>query len=351
MALFGEKKLVAIDIGTSSIKLAEVETSRRGPILKRFSMYPLSPGLVQGGEIIDAATVAGCIQTLVKQSRVKTKLASTGLWGGSVIVKKISMPKMEPALVAEQIKWEAEQYIPFDINEISLEHHILENRSSASESMEVLLVAAKQDFVFRSVEAVESAGLTCSVLDVSAFALANCFEANYGQLDGTIALLNIGAAVTNLIVLDRGEVIFCRDIAVGGGAYTAEIAKVMGVSATEADSLKISASLGQEVPSDVNNIIASTSEQVAEEIRNSFEFYTATAAGSAIQRLYVSGGSIFIPGLIEQLSKSIGAPYEVFDPFLKMTYDTKAFTADYISQIKAISPIAIGLAMRKPNEK
>lgn len=349
--LFGEKKLVAIDIGTSSIKLAEVEASRRGPVLKKFAVYPLSPGLVVGGEINDAATVAGCISTLVKQNKVRTKFASTGLWGGSVIVKKISMPKMEPALVAEQVKWEAEQYIPFDINEISLEHYILQNRSASSESMEVLLVAAKQDFVFRSVEAVESAGLTCAVLDVSAFALANCFEANYGRLDGTVALLNIGAAVTNLVVLDKGEIIFCRDIQIGGNAYTTEIAKAMSVSVTEADSLKISASLGQEAPAEVNNLIAASSEQVVEEIRNSFEFYTATAAGAAIQRLYVSGGSIFIPGLIEQLSKSVSAPYEVFDPFLKITFDTKNFTADYISQIKAISPIAMGLAMRKPNEK
>lgn len=347
---FGDKKLVAIDIGTTSIKLAEVEFARRGPILKRFAIYPLNPGLVFGGEIADAATVASCITTLVKTNKVKTKLAATGLWGGGVIVKKISMPKMESNLVSEQIRWEAEQYIPFDINEISLEHHILQNRPT-TESLEVLLVAAKQDFVFRSVETIESAGLKCSVLDVSAFALANCFEANYGQLDGTVALLNVGAAVTHLVVLDRGEIIFCRDIQVGGGLYTAEIAKAMGISVAEAESLKISASLGQEVPSEVNNLISSTSEQVIEEIRNSFEFYTATAAGAAIQRLYVSGGSIFIPGLVEQLSKTVSAPYEVFDPFLKITYDAKAFTPDYISQIKAISPIAIGLAMRKPNER
>ena len=348
---FGEKKLVAIDIGTSSIKLAEVESSRRGPVLKRFAVYPLNPGLVVGGEIADAATVADCISTLLKTNKVKAKHASTGLWGGGVIVKKISMPKMEANLVAEQIKWEAEQYIPFDINEISLEHHILQNRNSTSESLEVLLVAAKQEFVFRSVETIESAGLKCSVLDVSAFALTNCFEANYGQLDGTVALLNIGAAVTSLVVLDRGEIIFCRDIQIGGSQYTSEINKAMGVSLAEAESLKTSASMGQEVPSEVNSIIASANEQVVEEIRNSFEFYTATASGAAILRLYVSGGSIYIPGLIEQLSKAVSAPYEVFDPFLKITYDPKAFSAEYISQIKAISPIAIGLAMRKPNEK
>ncbi len=347
---FGEKKLVAIDIGTTSLKLAEIESSRRGLVLKRFAVYALSPGLVSGGEIVDAAAVADCISTLVKTSKVKTKLASTGLWGGSVIVKKISMPRMEASLVAEQVKWEAEQYIPFDINEISLEHYILENRNN-SDSLEVLLVAAKQDFVFRSVETIESSGLTCSILDVSAFALANCFEANYGHLDGTVALLNIGASVTNLVVLDRGEIIFCRDIPTGGNAYTTEINKAMGVSVVEAESLKISAARGQEVPSEVNNIIASTTEQVVEEIRNSFEFYTATAAGSPIQRLYVSGGSIYVPGLVEQLSKAVSAPYEIFDPFLKITYDQRTLSADFISQIKAICPIAIGLAMRKPNEK
>lgn len=349
--LFGEKKLVAVDIGTSSIKLAEVESSRRGPMLKRFAMLPLTPGLVEGGEIVDIASVSESIASLVKANKIKAKYASTGLFGGGVIVKKITMPRMEPNLVAEQIKWEAEQYIPFDVNEISLEHHILENRNPSSESIEVLLVAAKQEFVFRSVETVESAGLSCAIMDVNGFALANCFEANYGALDGTVALLNIGAGTTNLVVLDRGEVIFCRDISIGGSTYTNEIGKSMSVSTAEAESLKISASLGQEVPSEVNNILTNTSEQVVEEIKNSFEFYTATASGSAIQRLYVSGGSIFVPGLVEQLSKSVGAPYEVFDPFLKMSYDPKAFSSEYISQIKSISPIALGLALRKPSEK
>ncbi|RYZ74521.1 MAG: fimbrial assembly protein, partial [Proteobacteria bacterium] len=203
----------------------------------------------------------------------------------------------------------------------------------------------------RSVETIESAGLSCSVMDISAFALANCFEANYGSLDGTVALLNIGAGITNLVVLDKGEIIFCRDITIGGGIYTSEISKSMSVSIPEAESLKISASLGQEVPAEVNNILSNTNEQVVEEIKNSFEFYSATASGAPIQRLYVSGGSIFVPGLVEQLSKSVSAPYEVFDPFLKMSYDPKTFTAEYISQIKAISPIAMGLALRKPSEK
>jgi type IV pilus assembly protein PilM len=347
---FGAKKLVAIDIGTSTVKLAEVESGRSGAVLKKFAVYPLGPGAVNGGEIIDGAQVSECISTLVKTSKVKTKLATTGLWGASVIVKKISMPKMDAHLVAEQIKWEAEQYIPFDVNEISLEHHILTGRSAASESLEVLLVAAKQEFVFRFVETIEAAGMQCSVLDVSAFALANCFEANYGQLDATVCLLNVGAGVTNMVVVDRGEVIFCRDIAIGGNVFTSEINKMMGVSTGEAESLKISASVGQEVPAEVHNILANANEQVVDEIRNAFEFYSATSSGASISRMYVSGGSIFVPGLIEQVSKSVTIPYEVFDPFLRMTYDTRTFSAEQIAQIKAISPVALGLAMRKPGE-
>lgn len=344
---FTDKKVVALDIGTSSIKLAELDFSRRIPTLKKFAVLPLSPGLVSGGEIVEPTAVAQAIESLVKSVKSKRKYVSTGMWGTSVIVKKISMPKMEEKLVAEQIKWEAEQYIPFDVNEISLEYHILETRSANMESMEVLLVAAKQEFLFRILEAVEGAGLKCGVVDVSGFALANCFEANYGTVDGTIALLNIGAGVTNFVVVERGEVIFCRDVAVGGYNYTSDIHKSMGVSLVEAEALKISASLGQEVPDEVNRIIANTNEQVVDEIRNSFEFFGATSNSASPQRVVVSGGSIFIPGLVDQMTKAIGLSYELLDPFTRLGYDSKVFSAEYISQIKAISPVVLGLAMRK----
>ena len=344
----GSKKLLALDIGTSSIKLAEIDVGSRGARLQKFGIYPLNPGLVDGGEIVDVASVAQAVQSLVQISKTKRNLASVGMFGSSFIVKKIAMPRMEASLVAEQVKWEAEQYIPFDVNEISLEHHIL-NRQSG-ESMEVLLVAAKQEFIFRVIETLESSGLKAGVIDISGFALANCFEANYGVVQGTVALLNIGAGVSNFVVIERGEVVFCRDIQAGGNHYTFEIHKAMGISVPEAEALKISASLGQEAPEEVNTIISAANEQVIDEIRNSFEFYSATAAGSAISRLFVSGGCIFVPGLVEGIGKALGLGYEMLDPFAKVSYDPKAFTPDYIEQIKAVSPIALGLAMRKVGE-
>ena len=348
--LFESDKLIAIDIGMSSIKVAEVETTRRGPMLMKFAILPMPQGLVTNGEINNSSSVAHSIIEAVKISRSKRKTAITGMSGSSVIVKKISMPKLEKSLIAEQIKWEAEQYIPFDINEISLEHTILTEHSSKSESMEVLLVAAKQEFIFRIIETIEAAGLKCALVDVAGFALANCFEANYGTIDKTVALLHFGAVSTHFVVIDRGEVVFCRDLVIGGAAYTNDISKAMGVSFEEAEALKISAALKHEVPEEINKIIKDTNDQIVDEIRNSFEFYAATAAGAPIIRFYASGGSVSVPGMVEAISAAVNVPHERFEPFREFSYDTKTFTSEYIEQIKMFAPIALGLAMRKTTD-
>jgi type IV pilus assembly protein PilM len=343
---FNSKSLVAIDIGTSNIKLAEIELGRRGPVLKRFGIAPINYGTVVNGEIMEIDQVSQAIESLVLSTKTKRGKAITGLWGVAVIIKKISMPKMEANLVGEQLKWEAEQYIPFDISEISLDHHILQTHS-APENMDVLLVAAKQDVLFKYMECIEFAKLKCAVMDVSGFALANCFETNYGKTDQPVALMNIGGGVINLVVVEKGEVTFSRDVPIGGSNYTSEIAKGMTISFSEAEAMKLSASRGQEVPSEVNSIIKTTNDQMIEEIKSSFELFGATSGGIAVSRVYLTGGSIFIPGLVDQLAAMVGGQLEILDPFLKIQYDTKLFTADFIDQIKAISSVTLGLGLRK----
>src|SRR5690606_25381946 len=135
----------------------------------------------------------------------------------------------------EQVRYEAEQYIPFDINNVSLSHHVLPT-TITSETQDVLLIAAQNELVAQYTQAISMANLECKILDVSGFALANCFEMNYGRFPGeTIALLNFGAAITNFVVIHSGDVVFCRDIPVGGANYTNEISKGMGVSTQEAE--------------------------------------------------------------------------------------------------------------------
>ncbi|MBX3040279.1 MAG: pilus assembly protein PilM, partial [Bdellovibrionaceae bacterium] len=190
--------------------------------------------------------------------------------------------------------------------------------------------------------------LECKVLDVSGFALANCYEMNYGRSGGeNIGLLNIGAAVTNFVVIANGDVMFCRDIPAGGANYTNEISKSMGVSTQEAEMLKMSAMSRQEVPDDVVSLISVTNETIAEEIRNSFDFLSATTNGLSINRCMVTGGSAGTTGLMEAVSRVTSLPYESFNPFLRIKVNAKKVPAEYMAQIAPLASVAMGLGLRQ----
>ncbi len=347
---FKSKKLVGLDIGTSSIKIAEVEVTRGGCSLLSFGVAPTPTGAISGGEISDIAGISSSVRALMGEIKSRRNAASTGMWGTAVIVKKITIPKMEANLVADQIRWEAEQYIPFDINEISLAYHILK-RQGNNDTMDVLLIAAQNELVMQYAEAVEGAGLSCSTIDVAGFALANCFELNYGSYNECVALLNIGAGSTNFVVLNAGEVIFSRDIPTGGQTYTNDIHKEMGVTMGEAEALKLSASAGREVPDEVHAILLGTHETVTEEINNSFEFFAATSNGLSISRCFFCGGGAAIPGLIDQISRNCNLRFERLDPFLKIKAANKSFSSTYLEQIKPFAAVVTGLAMRKIGDK
>jgi type IV pilus assembly protein PilM len=348
---FKSKKVIGLDIGTSSIKVAEIEVSGKRSSLISFGITPTPNGTVTGGEITDITAVSNAIRGLALEIKSKRRMVSTGMWGTAVIVKKITIPKIEPSLVADQIQWEAEQYIPFDINEISLAHHILK-KSGSPETMDILLVAAQNQLVVQYAEAVESAGLSCEIIDVSGFALANCFECNYGKRIGEcIGILNLGAGISNFVVVSDGEVVFNRDIPTGGLTYTNDIHKELGVTLGEAETLKISASAGREVPEEVHRVIQTTTESVTEEIHNSFEFFGATASGLAIEKCYYSGGCSSLPGLVENISKTLNLSFERVDPFLRVAPSARGLSPGYLQQIRPFAPVALGLAMRKAGDR
>lgn len=344
---FKSKKLIGLDIGTSSIKMAELDVSRRGASLKAFAMVPTPSQSVVGGDIIQPQLISEAVAALAAELKSKKTSIATGLWGTSVIVKKISIPKMDEKLVAEQIRWEAEQYIPFDVNEVNLEFEILKASRQSAETMDVLLVAARQENLFKYVEIVEGAGLQCAVIDVGGFALANCFEKNYGPIPGqNVAVMNIGASVTNFVVIENGEVVFCRDIPVGGLTYTGDIQKAMGISFEEAEAMKISLSSGQPTPEEVSAVIQAAHETVSEEINGSIDFFTNTSQGGTISQCYITGGGSRTPGLITHLSNYIKIPCDVFDPFHKIGHSDKALSPSYIAQIRDFAAVAMGLGLR-----
>jgi type IV pilus assembly protein PilM len=351
--LFKSTKVIGLDIGTSFIKLAEIDATRKGATLVSFGIVPTPANSISSrGEIIDPAQVANVIQNLVKEVKSKRKNVATGMWGSAVMVKKISGPRMPEADLAANIKFEAEQYIPFDVNEINLDFSILGKKNQSVETMDYLLIAAQREYLFKLAEVVETAGLQCSIVDVSGFALANTFLFNHAdRTNEVIGIINCGAGVTNFIVVENSDIVFARDIPVGGLNFTNDIHKQMGVSIEEAEALKISASTGQNVPQEVVEIVKSSLNNVIEEIHRGFDFYTATAGDAPIQRIFISGGSSLIPGFPEALSQLTSLPVERLNPFAGIGYNAKAMSRDYISQISPYASIAIGLSLRKADDR
>ena len=254
------------------------------------------------------------------------------------------MPKMDPKIVHEQLRWEAEQYIPFNIDESVFDFHII--TSSSAETMDVLLVAARQEHIFRYFESVETADLKCSIVDVNGLALANCFEFNYGVVPGTVALVNIGASVTNLVIIDSGSVVFSRDIPYGGQLYDTEISRDLGVGLQEAESLKIGMSFQQETPQEVMTAVGNINDTLAMEINNSFDFYKSSGATQSVSQIFTSGGVIRTPGLMQKIQETTGTSCTLLDPFLRVEVNPKKISAELKEQIRLFCPVAIGLGLR-----
>lgn len=347
---FSSKKVIGLDIGTSSIKMAEMEVSKAGATLQGFVLAPTPVNSMATGEITNPNLVGGVISGMLTELRSKRKSVSTGLWGTAVIVKKITIPKMEKKLIRDQIRFEAEQYIPFDVNNISLDFSLL-STSNSPDTLDVLLVAAQNEVVNQYISTISMSNLKTAVIDVSGFALANVFEMNYGRFHNeNIGVFNFGASITNFVVISQGQVIFCRDIPIGGSNYTNEISKNLGVSLNEAESLKISASLRKEVPEEVHSIIGSTSEAVIDEIKNSLDFLSATTNGLSLNRCFFTGGGATTSGMIDGLIKSTGLSFEPMNCYRKIKYSSKKISPAFLKQVGNYSAVALGLALRQEGD-
>ena len=347
---FSSKKVIGIDIGSSTIKLAEMNFSPKGSYLENFAVVPSPLQSITNGEITDSLLVAETIKMAFKENHFKNRNASVGLSGTAVIIKKISIPRVDMGKLKEQIKYEASQYLPFDINQVTLEHHAL-SFTSNPENIDVLVVAAQNEFILNYLSSINQAGLSCSILDVSSLALANVFEINYGKTAEPVALFNFGSNISNFLVLFQGEVIFSRDIPVGGFHFTNEISKNMGVTFEEAESLKIQQGLSQDVPEETRTFMNLALDYVTEEIRNSIDFYTATAQGHLINKSYYTGGASLTAGLIDHLTDVLKMPFEVFNPYSVIKSGNKKITPNYLQQIAPFASIACGLAIRQVNDK
>jgi type IV pilus assembly protein PilM len=250
------------------------------------------------------------IQSMVQAQKLRTREVALSVSGHSVIIKKISLPAMTAEELAESIKWEAEQYIPFDINDVYLDYEVLKERPEQGQ-MDVLLVAAKREVVDEYIGVVRDAGLEPVVVDVDCLTIQNAFEISYGfSLGETVVLIDVGASTLNINVLSGKSTTFTRDISMGGNQYTEEIQKQLGVSYDEAEAYKLGGERGVDadsvVPHEVERVMTQVSESIASEIHRSLDFYLATSSEGRLSKIYLSGGSAKVPSLSRTIEQRVG---------------------------------------------
>src|ERR1051325_7115153 len=287
--MFGKKtkSVVGLDIGSSSLKAVELRPARGGFELMHLGYQNLQSDTIVDGHIIDLNHVIDTINRIWTEQNIKTNQVATSLSGHAVIVKKITMPTMPDEELDEQIHWEAEQYIPFDINDVNLYHEVL-GRDPSGQSMDVLLVACKRDKIAQFTQVISQAGKQPVIVDVDAFALQNAYEVNYDPPPNlTVALMDIGASVMTINIVRGTTSIFTRDISAGGNQYTDLLQKEMNLTFEQAESVKRGVTLDQPAPSEqIQPALQSVSEMLALAIQRTLGFFRATAVDSpAIDRM------------------------------------------------------------------
>ncbi|HEY3176663.1 MAG TPA: type IV pilus assembly protein PilM [Candidatus Polarisedimenticolia bacterium] len=348
------KSLVGLDIGTSSVKAVELKElgKGRGYQLVSIGMEPLSPEAIVDGAIMDSGLVIESIQRVFSNNRIKPSDVAISLSGHSVIIKKISLPVMNPDELAESIQWEAEQYIPFDVDDVNIDYQILEGSSSGGEgNMDVLLVAVKKDKINDMTSVITQAGKNALVADVDVFAVQNAYEANYEPVPGkVVALVNIGAAVTNIAIMQNGSSIFWRDISVGGNNYTDALQKELNLSWDQAEQAKRGEPSGASHER-VMAIIDAVTEQVGTEIQKTLDFFKATSASDPVSLIELTGGAARTPNLMSYLSRRFETQVEMMNPFRNIQISERAFPPDKLEPMTAAATVAVGLALRKVGDK
>jgi type IV pilus assembly protein PilM len=347
MGILTKRDLIGLDIGSSSIKAVGLEWGKKNPKLKHFGVIPLPPEAIVDGAFMDSATIIESIRSLIEGLRIKTRNVAVSISGHSVIIKKINVPAMSEVQLEESIRWEAEQYIPFDIEDVHLDFQILDE-PVGQDQMAVLLVAAKKDMINDYTTVIEEAGLHPLIVDVDSFAIENAYNLNYeSPEDEVVALVNIGAGVMTINVLKAGTSAFTRDISIGGRQITEDIQKRLKLTYEEAENLKVQERDTSAQSQEVERIIQGMAEQLATEVRRSLEFFAASSSGSEIKRVFLGGGCARIQMLPPMIEERVGIPVEVFNPFAKVDYNPDHFDPEYIKKMAPLAAVGVGLALRR----
>lgn len=333
---------MGLDIGSGYLKAVQLKDIRGGYELELFDILPLPPELIVDGAIIDSIRLIDSLKEFVRKAKIKTKDVVIGIAGhSSVIVKRVSMPDMTEEELSESIKFEAEQYIPFDIEDVNIDFQILGPKEEAGQ-MDVILVAVKKDIINDYLSAIKEAGLNCIIVDVNSFALENIYEINYEIEAGkNVALVNIGASTINLNILRGGISIFTRDSAVGSNLHTEVLQREFNLTFEVAERLKRGEAVENVSTEDAYSVMQLASEEIVAEINRSFEYFHED-----VHEIILSGGCALIKDFPKYVADKTNIETRVIEPFKNIKIPKK-FDVTYIEEMAPIAAVAAGLALRR----
>ncbi|MDC0747768.1 type IV pilus assembly protein PilM [Polyangium mundeleinium] len=344
--------LVGVDIGSSSIKVCQLKEGRKGLSLVRAGYCPLPPQSIVDGHVMNASAIVAAVGRALADAKIKQREVALSISGQAVIIRKITVPLMTQNELDEQIQWEAEQHIPFDIKDVHVDYEVLRRRPEAGQ-MDLLLVAAKREEVSDYLEVARQAKLKPLVLDIDAFTVQNLFEYGRGiPADQTFAIINVGASLTSINIVSRGASSFTRDIPNAGNYVTEQIQKQLGVTFEQAEELKCQSVAQPFGPAaQVPPIVDAVCDTIAGEIQRSLDFFLATSGEPEMHRIYLTGGTSNLPALPAAISRRSRVQVEMLQPLERVTVEGKDVNADMLRTRGSQLCVALGLAMRKDKEK
>jgi type IV pilus assembly protein PilM len=343
---FGGRSSIGLDIGSGYLKVVQLKDTKSGYELELLDMLSLPPELIVDGSIIDSLRLIDSLKELSRKAKIRTKDVAISIAGhSSVIIKRVSLADMSEEELSESIKFEAEQYIPFDIEDVNLDFQILGPKEEPGQ-MDVILVAVKKDIISEYLSVVKEAGFNCQIVDVNSFALENIYEINYEIEAGkNVALVNIGANTINMNVLKGGISVFTRDSAVGSNLHTEVLQREFNLTYEVAERLKRGEPVENVSPQDAFSVMELASEEIIGEVNRSLEYFN-----EEINEVILSGGCALVRDFPKLLAEKIGAETKVMQPFKNIRIPKK-FDLAYVEDVAPMAAVAAGLALRRPGDR
>lgn len=341
-----EKLVIGLDIGSHSVKVCVLKQTDKTYSVVNLGSAMLPEGAVEDGSLHDPEAVGKAITGLLANLKIKHKKVAISISGYSVIVKKIHLDVMEEKQLEEYINSEAEQYIPFDIDDVYLDFQDLKTNTEGTRHTDVMLVAAKKEIVDEYLDMLQGIGLQPVVVDVDGFALENIYESTNPQ-NANVALVDIGASKMNINIISNGMSVVAKDVVIGSRQLTEQIADSFDIPMEEAEALKIGLIPAAEKQDRIAQIFTSTCTQWVLEIKKAIDLYHSNPANKHLEKLVLSGGGSKVAGLAEYLERETNVPVEIFNPFARMGSNTKQIDTEYLNNIGPEMAIATGLAIRR----